>query len=191
VPQLDRPRTTPRWERIIVPAVLAILGTESQRTVVVGGAVDILFDFREVAGPYLRKLVMVRGAIANFPIPLLSSHTASCLAAAVVSQVIVAPRKKFAFGQGTRSAIGAWHASYLKSSNELGTSQSHTNPSKMAARTSIVRAARQLTNAAAKRPSPFVCQRWQLQAQRQRLFSVSAACKFWKSDWDLNGKVGG
>ncbi|KAH6875486.1 hypothetical protein J4E91_004512 [Alternaria rosae] len=47
----------------------------------------------------------------------------------------------------------------------------------MAARTSIARAARQFTSAAARRPSPFVCQRWQQATQKQRLFSVSAALK--------------
>ncbi|KAI4652133.1 hypothetical protein J4E93_002330 [Alternaria ventricosa] len=47
----------------------------------------------------------------------------------------------------------------------------------MAARTSIARAARQFTSAAAKRPSPFVCQRWQPATQKPRLFSVSAALK--------------
>ncbi|RYN42824.1 hypothetical protein AA0113_g5736 [Alternaria arborescens] len=47
----------------------------------------------------------------------------------------------------------------------------------MAARTSIARAARQFTSAAARRPSPFVCQRWQQAAPKQRLFSVSAALK--------------
>lgn len=45
----------------------------------------------------------------------------------------------------------------------------------MAARLSIARAARQFTSAAAKKPSPFACQRWQ-QVPPQRLFSVSAAC---------------
>ncbi|CAN9253144.1 hypothetical protein CUC08_Gglean001345 [Alternaria sp. MG1] len=47
----------------------------------------------------------------------------------------------------------------------------------MAARTSIARAARQFTSAAARRPSPFVCQRWQQATSKQRLFSVSAALK--------------
>ncbi|KAH9877743.1 hypothetical protein J1614_002960 [Plenodomus biglobosus] len=47
----------------------------------------------------------------------------------------------------------------------------------MAARTSVVRAARQLTANAAKRPAPFVCARWSQVAQTQRLFSVSAALK--------------
>ncbi|USP81969.1 Putative glycine cleavage system H protein, mitochondrial [Curvularia clavata] len=46
----------------------------------------------------------------------------------------------------------------------------------MAARISIARAARQFTSVAAKRPSLFVCQRSQF-AQKQRLFSVSAALK--------------
>ncbi|EOA87387.1 glycine cleavage system H-protein subunit [Exserohilum turcicum] len=46
----------------------------------------------------------------------------------------------------------------------------------MAARLSIARAARQFTSAAAKKPSPFACQRWQ-QVPPQRLFSVSAAFK--------------
>ncbi|KAI4960251.1 hypothetical protein J4E86_001873 [Alternaria arbusti] len=47
----------------------------------------------------------------------------------------------------------------------------------MAARTSIARAARLFTSAAARRPSPFVCQRWQQATQKPRLFSVSAALK--------------
>ncbi|KAF1847134.1 uncharacterized protein K460DRAFT_279018 [Cucurbitaria berberidis CBS 394.84] len=47
----------------------------------------------------------------------------------------------------------------------------------MAARYSVARAARQLTSAAARKPSPFVCQRWQQASQAQRLFSVSAALK--------------
>ncbi|KAF1828871.1 hypothetical protein BDW02DRAFT_574506 [Decorospora gaudefroyi] len=50
----------------------------------------------------------------------------------------------------------------------------------MAARTSVARAVRQLssTAAAARRPSPFMCQRWAAQAsQQQRLFSVSAALR--------------
>ncbi|CBX96466.1 similar to glycine cleavage system H protein [Plenodomus lingam JN3] len=48
----------------------------------------------------------------------------------------------------------------------------------MAARTCIVRAARQLSANAAKRPAPFVCARWaQVSQQRQRLFSVSNALK--------------
>ncbi|KAF2126327.1 hypothetical protein P153DRAFT_322039 [Dothidotthia symphoricarpi CBS 119687] len=47
----------------------------------------------------------------------------------------------------------------------------------MAARSSVARVARQFTSAAARRPSPFVCQRWQQSTQRQRLFSVSAALK--------------
>ncbi|KAH7384294.1 glycine cleavage H-protein-domain-containing protein [Phaeosphaeria sp. MPI-PUGE-AT-0046c] len=46
----------------------------------------------------------------------------------------------------------------------------------MAARSAAMRAARQLTTTAAKRPV-FVCQKWQMQAQRERLFSVSAALK--------------
>lgn len=83
------------------------------------GAVDVLFDFGKMAGPNLRTLAMISLDIATFLIPLLSSHTASCRAVIVVSRMSFAPRKKFAFGQGTRSAIGAWHASYLKSSSEL------------------------------------------------------------------------
>ncbi|KAF1921403.1 glycine cleavage H-protein-domain-containing protein [Ampelomyces quisqualis] len=47
----------------------------------------------------------------------------------------------------------------------------------MAARSSAVRVARQLTFSAARRPGMLVCQRWQVQAQKQRLFSVSAALK--------------
>ncbi|EDU48862.1 GcvH Glycine cleavage system H protein lipoate-binding [Pyrenophora tritici-repentis] len=50
----------------------------------------------------------------------------------------------------------------------------------MAARISVARVARQFTSsAAARRPSAFVCQRWQQQQARpsQRLFSVSAALK--------------
>ncbi|KAF1943763.1 hypothetical protein EJ02DRAFT_420973 [Clathrospora elynae] len=47
----------------------------------------------------------------------------------------------------------------------------------MATRSSVARAARQLTSAAARRPSPFVCQRWAQASQKQRLFSVSAALK--------------
>ncbi|KAF2825669.1 hypothetical protein CC86DRAFT_294229 [Ophiobolus disseminans] len=47
----------------------------------------------------------------------------------------------------------------------------------MAARSTVARAARQLTFAAARRPAPFVCQKWQAQAQKQRLFSVSGALK--------------
>ncbi|OAL46413.1 glycine cleavage system H protein, mitochondrial precursor [Pyrenochaeta sp. DS3sAY3a] len=45
----------------------------------------------------------------------------------------------------------------------------------MAARSAVLRAARQLTFSA--RPSPFVCQRWTQIPQKQRLFSVSAALK--------------
>jgi hypothetical protein len=45
----------------------------------------------------------------------------------------------------------------------------------MAARYSVARAARQLASVAARRPSPFVCQRWTQTTQSQRLFSVSAA----------------
>jgi hypothetical protein len=52
------------------------------------------------------------------------------------------------------------------------------NTAEMAARLSVARAVRQLASTAAKRPAPFVCQKWQLQAQKQRLFSVSAACEF-------------
>ncbi|EAT82697.1 glycine cleavage system H protein [Parastagonospora nodorum] len=47
----------------------------------------------------------------------------------------------------------------------------------MAASSSVARAVRQLAFVAARRPAPFVSQRWQLQAQKQRLFSVSAALK--------------
>ncbi|KAF2848140.1 hypothetical protein T440DRAFT_429396 [Plenodomus tracheiphilus IPT5] len=47
----------------------------------------------------------------------------------------------------------------------------------MAARTTFVRAARQLSASVAKRPAPFVCARWAQVQQKQRLFSVSAALK--------------
>ncbi|KAF1957727.1 hypothetical protein CC80DRAFT_409710 [Byssothecium circinans] len=49
----------------------------------------------------------------------------------------------------------------------------------MAARFSVARAARQLTSQAARRPSPFACQkRWQRpQMVEKRLFTVSAALK--------------
>ncbi|KAI8932147.1 hypothetical protein NX059_011030 [Plenodomus lindquistii] len=47
----------------------------------------------------------------------------------------------------------------------------------MASRTLFTRAARQLTANVAKRPAPFACARWTPVAQKQRLFSVSAALK--------------
>ncbi|KAF2646139.1 hypothetical protein P280DRAFT_386777 [Massarina eburnea CBS 473.64] len=49
----------------------------------------------------------------------------------------------------------------------------------MAARFSVARAARQLTSQAARRPSPFACQRWQRPQSivEKRLFTVSAAAR--------------
>jgi hypothetical protein len=62
----------------------------------------------------------------------------------------------------------------LSSTNIL--SQSDVHDGKMAARFSVARAARQLTSGAARKPSAFVCQRWQRPAVvERRLFSVSAA----------------
>jgi hypothetical protein len=45
----------------------------------------------------------------------------------------------------------------------------------MASRYSVARAARQFASVVARRPSPFMCQRWTQATQSQRLFSVSAA----------------
>jgi hypothetical protein len=93
------------------------------------------------------------------------------------------PRKRSVFGQGTRSdppTPTPWRSSYLRAPKRAPTDcQLPFLPQptpEMAARLSVARAARQLTSAAARRPAPFVCQRGQLQAQKQRLFSVSAAC---------------
>ncbi|PVH96333.1 glycine cleavage system H protein-like protein [Periconia macrospinosa] len=49
----------------------------------------------------------------------------------------------------------------------------------MASRLSAARAVRQLTSSATRRPSAFVCQRWQQRPQivERRLFSVSAAIR--------------
>ncbi|KAF9700776.1 hypothetical protein EKO04_001736 [Ascochyta lentis] len=47
----------------------------------------------------------------------------------------------------------------------------------MASRYSVARAARQLTSAISKRPSPFACQQWRQTAQMPRLFTVSAQLK--------------
>lgn len=51
-----------------------------------------------------------------------------------------------------------------------------TTAFEMAAHFSVARAARQLSSSAARRPSAFVCQRWQRPAiVERRLFSGSAA----------------
>jgi hypothetical protein len=96
------------------------------------------------------------------------------------------PRKRSVFGQGTRytdppngrKVLALHHISELRSAQHLSAilTSSHSHIPKMAARSCVARAARQLTFAAARRPAPFACQRGQLQAQKQRLFSVSAAC---------------
>lgn len=51
----------------------------------------------------------------------------------------------------------------------------------MASRSSVARAARQLTSAVAKRPSPFACQQWRQTAQMPRLFTVSAQRMFFRA----------
>lgn len=79
------------------------------------------------------------------------------------------------YATGTRAGT-SWRSSYLTSFEAPSLSILHTRHDKMAASSSVARAARQLAIAAARRPAPFACQRWQLQAQKQRLFSVSATC---------------
>jgi hypothetical protein len=91
------------------------------------------------------------------------------------------PRKRSVFGQGTRytdppngrKVLALHHISELRSAQHLSAilTSSHSHIPKMAARSCVARAARQLTFAAARRPAPFACQRGQLQAQKQRLFS--------------------
>jgi hypothetical protein len=63
VPQLETPRTTPRWSRTILPAVLAILGrllggigVDGGSDAWVGGWVELLFHFGEAARPDLQSL---------------------------------------------------------------------------------------------------------------------------------------
>jgi hypothetical protein len=64
VPQLETPRTTPRWSRTILPAVLAILVVSSQGLRSGGGRqycavrwrAELLFDFGEAARPDLHML---------------------------------------------------------------------------------------------------------------------------------------
>jgi hypothetical protein len=141
----------------------------------------LLFYFREAARPYLRSLAYTPSSNATLVIPLRSSRTASCLVCASCCCCRAFRRENCskaanlsAIAEELHQCLGACY--HLSSAHNLKLHNPTHRHSKMAARTSIARAARQFTSAAARRPSPFVCQRWQQATQQQRLFSVSAAC---------------
>jgi hypothetical protein len=186
VPQLETPRTTPRWSRTILPAVLAILerivrsrlGREVWRDGV--GGITLLLRRGGRAVPAVVSYQTTKHCDGRDTTPIISYSILACRAWCCC---FVSCRRKKCSNAANLSAIRgsapppkSWHCyptsctlPSLKLHNLL---QNHT---KMAARTSIARAARQFTSAAARRPSPFVCQRWAQASQKPRLFSVSAA----------------
>ena len=98
-----------------------------------------------------------------------------------VAVPLLPSRKVFECGQPFRGRAPppkSWHMLSSRCNSPTKLHNLTRNNTKMASRTSFVRAARQLTSTAARRPSPLVCQRWAQASQKPRLFSVSAACMF-------------
>jgi hypothetical protein len=169
----------------MVPAVLAILLQLSEFVLLSaynGGGGAVLFYFGEAARPDLPMSVILSGPVLRNTHHSyhLIQHVAFLWWWSCRHCFTLPPRKRSVFGQGTRlgptpTCLGTHHISRASKLPQTSAFRTH-NTNQMAARSSVARAVRQLTYAAAKRPAPCVCQRWQLQAQKQRLFSVSAAC---------------
>lgn len=152
----------------------------------------ILFYFSEAAGPHLPlsaplSLPHHRREV-QLTTPIISYNIVTCCVV-LPSRSHSFPREKWSLSENVRApsqspaprASAAWHCHIARPAppsfmTAIISPSTHLIIRTMASRSSVVRAARQLTSAAARRPTLFACQQWRQTAQMPRLFTVSTQC---------------